>query len=229
MAHVQDNLRQIRQEIADCATAAGRSPVAVRLIAVSKRVDDALVDEAYADGQRSFGENQVQELARKALALPTDIEWHMIGHLQTNKAKTAVTVSALIHSVDSVKLARRIDDAARDLGQVQNLLIQVNVSGEASKSGVDTEPLAALLDAVVELEFVSCKGFMTMAPHQASSSELRHLFARLRGVRDRSETQCGRPFPELSMGMSGDFREAIQEGATMVRVGTAIFGARERV
>lgn len=223
---IQANLGEVRAAIAAAAVAAGRPADAVQLVAVSKTHPAEAVAEAYAAGQRLFGENRVQELAEKAPLLPGDIAWHLIGHLQTNKVRAAVVSAAVIHSVDSERLLRRIDAVAGELGKRQAILLQANVANEATKTGADMAELPALLELALALPNVDCRGFMTMAPLAAEGAELRGLFAALRRFRDAQAARLGVALPVLSMGMSGDFREAIAEGATWVRIGTAIFGTR---
>ncbi|MBN2448817.1 MAG: YggS family pyridoxal phosphate-dependent enzyme [Lentisphaeria bacterium] len=223
---IASNLAVVRGQIREAAVAAGRCPDAVRLVAVSKTVDCAAVEAAHAAGQRDFGENLVQELERKAATLSVPCVWHMIGHLQRNKVRAAVRAAAWIHSVDSVALLERIDRIAAEERQTPRVLIQVRVSGEESKTGIEPEQLPALAEQARELPHLALVGLMTMAPFHASPDDLRRIFARLRLLRDETAGRLGGDLPELSMGMSGDFREAIAEGATLVRIGTAIFGPR---
>jgi len=223
---IVENLAAMRRQIREAAEAAGRDPTTVRLVAVSKTVDSAQVLKAYAAGQRDFAENLVPELMRKAQGLPLDCTWHLIGHLQRNKARQAVQGAAWIHSVDSVGLLERLERLADEEHRRPTVLLQVNLSGEATKSGVTSEGAAALLRGALQCPHLSCRGLMTMAPYGASEAELRTVFGGLRRLRDRLQEESGTALPELSMGMSGDFRVAISEGATLVRIGTAIFGAR---
>lgn len=226
MVAIRDNLERVRAEIAAAALAVGRRPESVRLIAVSKTMPPAAILAAYAAGQRDFGENKVQEYSDKSPRLPADIAWHLIGHLQRNKAKPALG-AALLHALDSDRLAERLDALALEAGLARvEFLIQVNVTGEVSKSGVVPAGLEPLLASCLRLPRLRCRGLMTMARFEADGAELHRTFAALREARDRLAQACGVPLPELSMGMSGDFREAIAEGATLVRIGTAIFGSR---
>jgi pyridoxal phosphate enzyme (YggS family) len=220
------NLSAVRQQIAAAAEAAGRDPRTVRLVAVSKTVGPESVRQALAAGQREFGENQVQELLRKAGALPPECTWHLIGHLQANKVRPAVTAAAFLHAVDSAELLERIDRIAATAPRRPTVLLQINVSGEPTKSGVNPTDAAKLLHGALQCNHLSCRGLMTMAPFGASETDLRQVFGGLRRLRDRLQDECGAALPELSMGMSSDFRVAIQEGATLVRLGTAIFGPR---
>ncbi|OPZ27783.1 MAG: hypothetical protein BWZ02_01517 [Lentisphaerae bacterium ADurb.BinA184] len=225
-ASVTNALRGVQAAIAAAARAAGRDPASVRLLAVSKTVPADVVRTAYAAGQRRFGENRVQELAAKAPLLPPDCEWHLIGHLQANKVRAAVQTAAWIHSVDSTGLIERLEWLADEEAQLPVILLQVNVSGEASKSGVTPAALPELARVAAGCHALDLRGLMTMAPYGAGEPELRAIFGGLRRLRDGLEQRLGRALPELSMGMSGDFTIAIAEGATVVRVGTAIFGER---
>jgi len=226
MKYIQENLAEVREKIVVSAEKSGRDPESVKLIAVSKTFPAEAVQSAYDVGQRLFGENKVQDLALKNAALPKDIEWHMIGHLQSNKAKLAVENSDYIHAVDSVKLLKKIDRLAGELGRSPKVLLEINVSGEESKFGADAELVKELAHAATECENVTVAGLMTMAPFGVSEIELRFVFSSLRKLRENLEAEFDLDLPELSMGMSGDFEIAIEEGATMVRVGTSIFGKR---
>jgi len=223
---VRENLCAVLDRIRGAAAAAGREPETVRLVAVTKTVPGAAVRAAYDAGQRAFGENRLQEMRGKASALPSDCEWHMIGHLQQNKVRLAVQQAAWIHSVDTVTLIERIDRIAAEEGRRPVVLLQVNIFGEATKSGVDPRAAAALVAAARLCRHLECRGMMTMAPYGAHPEELRRGFRALRELRDGLAVTGGLALPELSMGMSGDFDIAIAEGATLVRIGTAIFGPR---
>lgn len=223
---IAENLRTVRARIAEAATTAGRSPETVNLVAVTKTVGPPEVRAAYDADQRGFGENRAQELTRKAPALPGDIKWHFIGRLQRNKVRAAVRAAAWIHSVDSVSLLQRIDRIAGEEERRPVVLFEVNVSGEASKNGVPAAEAPRLIEAARACSNVECRGLMTIAPFGASEAELHRVFGDLRELRDRLSREFGLPLPELSMGMSGDFAVAIAEGATLVRIGTAIFGPR---
>ncbi len=205
---------------------AGRPADQVRLIAVSKTVDAAAILAAHAAGQRRFGESRVQELVAKAAALPADCEWHLIGPLQRNKVRQAVLAADWIHTVDSLPLLDRLERLAGEEGRRPVVLVQVNVSGETTKHGCSPADAPALVAAAVRCPHLACRGLMTIAPYDADPKALAAVFADLRQLRDRLSTALGVPLPELSMGMSGDFDTAIAEGATLVRIGTAIFGAR---
>lgn len=203
-----------------CATA-GRKPQDVTLLAVSKKQPIEAVRAVYDAGHRNFGENYVQEMEARIAALPSDARLHMIGHLQTNKVKKALG-AAMIHGVDSEKLARAIDKAAGEAGRKIPVLLEVNVGGEDSKSGVAPADCEALVLACTALPALELRGLMCIPPEEES----RRYFAQLRELRDDLAKRTGLSLPELSMGMSGDFEDAILEGSTIVRVGTAIFGAR---
>jgi len=226
---VADRLAEVRGRIAAAARSAGRDPSTVRLIAVSKTFPSHLIREARAAGQRDFGENRVQEGLQK-IAETTDLEirWHLLGHLQTNKARKAGLAFATIHGVDSVELLQKLDAAAAETGRSPELLIQVDLAGEATKHGVPPAEVPRLLDAAAASRAARVVGLMTLPPMPETPDDSRRYFRMLRDLRDQWLTS-GVPAPmlrELSMGMSGDFEVAVEEGATMVRVGTAIFGSR---
>jgi pyridoxal phosphate enzyme (YggS family) len=218
---IGQNLAGIRKRIAKAAEKAGRSPSEVTLVAVTKTVDVAAIQEAFAAGLCHFGESRIQEAKDKIPALscldprPT---WHLVGHLQTNKAKTAAEMFDVIHSVDSLKVAEAISQhASRDMP----VLVQVNVAGEASKYGFVLQDTIAALEHIARLPHLRIKGLMTIAPYADDPEEVRPVFRRLRLMRDSLGLE------HLSMGMSQDFEVAIEEGATLVRIGRAIFGERE--
>jgi PLP dependent protein len=225
MSQIAQNLEEVRRRMAAAARRAGRDPAAVLLVAVSKTVPVDLISEAVAAGQRLFGENYLQEARGKIEALTEATSWHFIGHLQSNKAKAAVELFELIHGVDRLKLARALDAAAASLETRQQILMQVNLAGEASKSGTSPEAAPELLRQISELPHLRVMGLMTMPPF-LDPEAVRPYFRALRELRDRLQDLAGNPLPELSMGMSGDFEVATEEGATLVRVGTAIFGSR---
>ena len=220
---VAADLAAVRERIAAAAAACGRDPAGVRLVAVSKRQPLARLREALAAGHKLFGENYLQEARDKVAALP-EAEFHFIGHLQSNKAKEATGMFSLIHTVDRTKLARRISARALELGIVQKVLVQVNVGRDPNKSGVMPEGLGELLDETAALQGIRVCGLMTMPP-LAGVEEARRCFAGLRELAERYAAYLPPSF-ELSMGMSNDFEAAIAEGATLVRVGTAVFGPR---
>src|SRR5687768_6939556 len=229
MRSIADRLAGVRARIDAAARSAGRDPASVRLIAVSKTFPIDSVREAYAAGQRDFGENRVQEALQK-IAGSTDlsIRWHLLGHLQTNKARKAAPSFAMIQSVDSVELLEKLDRGAADAGHAPELLIQVDLAGEATKHGVPPDQAPRIFDAAAACQAARVVGLMTLPPVPDTPEDARPWFRRLRELRDGWLT-AGVPAPmlrELSMGMSGDFEVAVQEGATIVRVGTAIFGSR---
>lgn len=214
------------------AEAAGRDPDTFRVVAVTKGFPIEVVLAARHAGLRRFGENRVQEAIPK-VAAAADVEWHLIGRLQGNKARAAARAFALIHSIDSIELLLRIDRIAAEESLAPALLLEVNVSGEATKAGFGAEWFedqvrrpAELIAALGALEAARVVGLMTIAPAGAAPAEARSVFAALRGLRDAVEQAAGRPYPELSMGMTADADAAVAEGATLVRVGTAIFGPR---
>ncbi len=222
-------LERIQERIARAAEACGRAADSVRLIAVSKTMPVELVREAIEAGVTDLGENYIQEAREKFNALATSsVAWHFIGHLQSNKAKYAVRMFDLIHSVDSLKLATALDRYAAKIDRVQPILVQVNVAREDSKSGIYVEDALELVRAIAGLQNISLRGLMTMPPYFNAPEKVRPFFAALRELRDRIREQdiANVHMDELSMGMTGDFEAAIAEGATMVRIGTAIFGER---
>lgn len=221
-------LEEIHSRIRAAARKAGRDPGTVGLVAVSKTHPAESVREAFEAGQAVFGENKVQELIAKAPLLPAAVRWHLIGHLQSNKIRKVLPAVELIHGVDSRDLAADIDRIAAELGLFPRVLLEVNVSGEGTKYGFKPEVLAAQIDELLALPRVQVEGLMTIAPYVENPEEARPYFVRLRELRDELSARTGTPLPVLSMGMSGDFEVAIAEGATLVRVGTAIFGERPR-
>ncbi|MBQ4480093.1 MAG: YggS family pyridoxal phosphate-dependent enzyme [Victivallales bacterium] len=227
MSQIAENLNRIRKRVAHAAVSSGREVSAVKLLAVSKTFPADAVAEAYAAGQRCFGENRVQELEAKAPKLPAELEWHQIGHLQANKVRGALQFSSWIHAVDSLPLLQRIERLAAEMDTHPKLLLEVNVSGEESKFGLRPDEVAPLLEWLPSSAPAPVVGLMTMAPFDVPEPTLHEVFGGLRLLRDRLQQETGHPLPELSMGMSGDFEIAIQEGATIVRVGSAIFGHRD--
>ena len=234
MSSVVKNLAEVRERIAAAARSAGRLPEEIALMAVSKTFPAGIIREAYHAGQRLFGENRVQEFADKAGALQqlADVEWHLIGHLQTNKAAKAAELFSAVDSVDSLRLAERLNAAAEKAGKRLPALIEINVGGEAAKSGVapDSAELDRLLAATPQLTALQFRGLMTIPPFTEDPQQARPYFRRLRELRDQI---AARHLPAvnlnvLSMGMSHDFEAAIEEGSTCVRVGTAIFGERTK-
>lgn len=224
MRAIHDNLQAVQGRIACAAAAAGRDPRSVTLLAVSKTHPAALVEQALAAGQRAFGENYVQEAVEKMDALPgKNIEWHLVGPLQSNKTKSVAARFDWVHTVESEKIARRLSEQRPAGLPALNVLIQVNVSGEASKSGVAAEQVFALSESIKKLPGVRLRGLMAIPEPGAGVAryrELKNLYEKL-----QSEFR----FDTLSVGMSDDMEAAIAEGSTMVRIGTAIFGARQKI
>ena len=236
MSTISDRLAEIRARISAAAQSAGREPASVRLVAVSKTFPIESVVEAFAAGQRDFGENRVQEALQKvAQALQKvegsadqSIRWHLLGHLQTNKARKAAPAFAMIQSVDSVELIQKLDQAAADTHHAPELLIQVDLAGEATKFGTPPGEVPRLFEAAAACRAARVVGLMTLPPAPDTPEDSRRWFRQLCELRDTWQAS-GVPasmLRELSMGMSGDFEVAIEEGATLVRVGTAIFGSR---
>lgn len=225
---LKDNLREVEANIAVACAKAGRNTDDVTLIAVSKTKPVSMLEEIYAEGVRTFGENKVQELTEKYEELPKDIKWHMIGHLQRNKVKYIVDKVALIHSVDSYRLAEEINIQAKKHQVTVPVLIEVNVAGEDTKFGVRPEETLQLVEEIASLENVRIQGLMTIAPFVDDPEENRVHFRRLKQLSvDIASKNIDNVHMEiLSMGMTNDYMVAVEEGATMVRVGTGIFGAR---
>jgi hypothetical protein len=225
---LKKRLDNVKDRINKTALKCGRDPESIHLVAVSKTIPANRVREAIMAGVTTLGENYVQEARNKFNVLGTfPVSWHFIGHLQSNKAKYAVRLFDLIHSVDSLKLARELNQQAKKVNKIQDVLIQINISKEPSKSGSDIENAANLIKDIVLFENLTVKGFMAMPPFFNNPEKARPYFTALRNLRD----QIQKDFPEvdlneLSMGMTGDFEVAIEEGATFVRIGTAIFGER---
>jgi len=230
MAHdLAENLAKVRERIAAACARAGRKPEDVRLIAISKTFPPERIRQAYEAGLRDFGENRVQEAAAKRPAL-SDLTatWHLVGHLQSNKAKPARELFHWIHSVDSLRLAEKLDKVAQCRGERLPVLIEVNLGGEAAKAGAESSAVGELAEALSRLETLDVRGLMVIPPFLEEPEMVRPYFRRLREL---AKEVAARDLPnvsmqELSMGMSHDFEVAIEEGATMVRIGTAIFGPR---
>lgn len=224
MSLIAERYDAVRKQVADAADCAGRSADDILIVAVTKHVGVQEVEAALASGMRDFGENRVQEFEGKHALYP-DARWHFIGHLQTNKVKDVVGKAYLIHSIDSLRLLRFVDRKAIEIGVVQPVLLEVNVSGEATKGGFDTHELADVIDEAAELDGVEIRGLMTMAPF-TRPEDVRWVFRELRELRDSLSATApdGVELDELSMGMTNDYQVAVEEGATIVRVGRAIFG-----
>jgi len=227
---LKQRLEEIRERIRKAAESCKRDPDSIRLVAVSKTVPAETVKEAIEAGATILGENYVQEAREKFDALVLyPASWHFIGHLQSNKAKYAVRLFDLIHSVDSLKLAHALDKEAKKVDKIHSILVQVNISGEDTKSGIAAVEAPGLISEISRLENLSVKGLMTMPPYFYQPEKVRPYFVALRDLRDRLKEQSipNLSVDELSMGMTGDFEVAIEEGATIVRIGTAIFGERK--
>ena len=222
------NISTIRQRIVAAAARSQRTPESIKLLAVTKTVSPLSIGKAIEAGISMFGENYVQEAKEKIAAIEKSVQWHMIGHLQTNKAKYAVKLFDYIHSVDRIDLARELDKKARLTGRKINILIEVNVSGEKTKDGIPADEAVNLIKNISPSENLSVRGLMTMAPFLANPEDARPYFSALRNLRDNitREGIAGIHMEELSMGMTDDFEVAIEEGATIVRIGRAIFGKR---
>ncbi len=223
-----DNLEEVQQRIRAACERAGRNPDSVTLLAVSKTHPPETIKAAADCGQIFFGENKVQEAKAKIPLCPGKLRWHFIGHLQSNKCRDAVELFEMIQSVDSLPLAREINKRAEQAARRMPILVEVNMAGEASKFGYQPERLMAELEAINALPRLEIRGLMTVPPWSPEPEESRPHFRRLRELKERAERVLGAPLPHLSMGMSGDFEVAIEEGATIVRVGTALFGPRAK-
>ena len=225
---IKDNLEEVRSRVKLATLRAGRKEEDVTLIAVSKTKPVEMLKEVYDLGVRDFGENKVQELVSKYEELPADIRWHMIGHLQTNKVKYIVDKAYMIHSVDSYKLAKEISKEAVKINKVVKILIEVNVAAEESKFGSNVEETLSLVEDISKLPGICIKGLMTVAPFVENPEENRKIFEKLQHLAvDINSKKLDNVYMDcLSMGMSGDFEIAIEEGASYVRVGTSIFGER---
>lgn len=224
---LQKNLEDVEARIAAACARAGRDRSEVTLVAITKYVNAEVARLLFELGVVELGESRPQELWKKAAAIP-EARWHLVGHLQRNKVGPAVELFDLIHSVDSLRLLETIERACEELGKTQKVLLEINVSGEASKFGLKPEEAPAVLEAANRLSRIEVRGLMTMPPWTADVEQARPHFRRLRELRDGWEQSLGLRLPELSMGMSHDFEVAIGEGATIIRVGTAIFGERQR-
>ncbi len=228
---VRENLEEVKKRISEACRRAGRNPKEVTLIAVSKTKPAAMITEAYDAGIRDFGENKVQELCEKHQTLPEDIRWHMIGHLQRNKVKQVIDKTVLVHSVDSVRLAEQIEEEAAKRNLVVNILLEVNVAEEESKFGFKLEETDLAIRKIARFSHIRIKGLMTIAPFVENSEENRLVFKKLNKF--FVDMQCKNidnvNMNMLSMGMTGDYEIAIEEGATLVRVGTGIFGTRYKI
>ena len=224
--NIAENLHSVRTEIAESERTSGRPIGSVELLAVSKTHPPDVIRQAVEAGQLLFGENRVQEAKAKIPDLPARLRWHLIGHLQSNKIRQALPLFEMIHGIDSVELVDEIQRIAGDLGLFPRVLLQVNVTGESAKFGFAPERLLSQVEQISRADRVQVEGLMTIPPLASDPENSRKYFVRLRQLRDRLENEFRSPLPQLSMGMSGDYRIAVEEGATLVRVGTAIFGER---
>ena len=225
---LKDNLKQVEDNIAKACARAGRDRSEVTLIAVSKTKPVEMLQEIYDEGVRTFGENKVQEICEKYEQLPSDIKWHMIGHLQRNKVKQVIDKAALIHSVDSYRLAQEISVQAQKKNICMPILVEVNIAQEESKFGISADDTIQLVEEIAALPNLEIKGLMTIAPFVTDPEENRTYFRQIKqlSVDIKNKNIDNVSMDVLSMGMTGDYEVAIEEGATMVRVGTGIFGAR---
>ena len=226
MNSIPQNLARIHERMESAANRSGRDIADIHLVAVSKTHPPDTIRSAWDAGQRVFGENRVQDALPKMPDLPAETEWHFIGHLQTNKIRKALPHFALFHGIDNSDLARQMNRISGELGLKTRILLEVNVSGEESKFGYSPDTLIRELPELLEWPNLQIDGLMTMAPYSDNPETARPVFAALRKLRDELAKQMGHPLTELSMGMSGDFEIAIEEGATIVRVGSSLFGAR---
>jgi pyridoxal phosphate enzyme (YggS family) len=228
VSELQENLTRIRSRIDQACERSGRQPDSVRLMAVSKNQSPELVAQAASAGLTLFGENRIQEAKVKIPLCPSQLEWHFIGHLQSNKSRDAVSLFHVVQGVDSLALAEELQKQAIKQARSLPILLEVNVAGESSKFGWNPDRLLAELLQLNALNRLEVHGLMTIAPYAVDPEQVRPIFRRLRELRDRCTDLLGAPLPVLSMGMSGDLEVAIEEGATLVRVGTALFGERPR-
>lgn len=225
---VKDNLLKVQENIENAAVRSGRSKDDITLVAVTKTVDVDIINEAIKLGIDNIGENKVQEINRKYEAIENQVNWHMIGHLQTNKVKYIIDKVALIHSLDKMSLAKEIDKRAKSSNIVKDVLIQVNVANEETKYGLKKEEVIPFVESILELENIRIKGLMTMAPFAENPEEVRFVFKDLRklGYEIENRRYENVEMKYFSMGMTNDYEVAIEEGSNIVRVGTALFGKR---
>ena len=226
MVDITANLKSVQQRIAAACDRAGRATAEVQLLAVGKKFSADVIREAADCGQTLFGENRVQEAMAKIPDCPGHLRWHFIGHLQTNKCRDAVTLFEMIHAVDSLHLAAELNKRCEQATKVMPVLLEVNVSGEGSKHGFTPETAVKSMEALLNFPQLELHGLMTRAPYSRQPESSRPYFKKLREVKVDCEDKLGAPLPELSMGMSGDYEIAIEEGATIVRLGTCLFGQR---
>lgn len=220
---IADNIKYVTQRITRCCEKSGRHPSDVKLVCVTKEASLKDIEEVLGVGLKDIGENRVQDALSKYRTIGAAATWHLIGHLQTNKAKDAVKIFSLIHSVDSMHLASQIDKEAGKIGKVQDILVQVNASGETSKFGIAPDEVLPFFKEAVLYHNINILGLMTMAPEANDPEEARPCFRKLREIRDELNSILNTRYSMLSMGMSNDFEVAIEEGATIIRIGRAIF------
>lgn len=223
---ITENLERVRSQIADAAQKSGRSLDDIELVAISKTHDAGKVREAFEAGQTLFGESRVQEARAKIPELPSNLHWHFVGHLQKNKIRHALPLFELFYGIDDVDLARDLNRIAEELGMHPRILLEVNVAGEGSKFGFKPETLRKEMERLLSLNRLSIEGLMTIPPLAEEAEASRKYFVELRELRNRLQTEFHVDLAQLSMGMTQDFAVAVEEGATLVRVGTAIFGER---
>ncbi|PYI53665.1 MAG: YggS family pyridoxal phosphate-dependent enzyme [Verrucomicrobia bacterium] len=228
MSSVAENLERVREQVAEAAAKVGRAVDEIQLIAISKTHDAEKVRAAYGAGQTLFGESRVQEARAKIPELPSNLRWHFVGHLQKNKIRHALPLFELFHSVDSLALAQEMSRIADEEGMHPRVLLEVNVAGEASKFGFARTALRGEMEQLLALRRLTIEGLMTIPPLAPEAEASRKFFVQLRELRDGLESEFQMKLPRLSIGMTNDFAIAVEEGATLVRVGTAIFGERSR-
>ena len=226
MVDITANLKSVQQRIAAACDRAGRATAEVQLLAVGKKFSAEVIREAADCGLTLFGENRVQEAMAKIPDCPGHLRWHFIGHLQTNKCRDAVALFEMIHAVDSLHLAEELNKRCEQATKVMPVLLEVNVSGEGSKHGFSPETAVKSMEAFLNFPLLELHGLMTMAPYSRQPESSRPYFKKLSEVKADCEDKLGAPLPKLSMGMSGDYEIAIEEGATIVRLGTCLFGQR---
>lgn len=226
MPEIVENLGRVRSQIADAAKKSGRTLEEIELVAISKTHDAGKIRTAFEAGQTLFGESRVQEARAKIPELPSNLRWHFVGHLQKNKIRHALPLFELFHGIDDVDLARDMNRIAEEEGSRPRILLEVNVAGEGSKFGFKPDKLRQEMETLLSLKRLSIEGLMTIPPLAEEAEASRKFFVDLRELRDALEQEFEIKLPHLSMGMTNDFTVAVEEGATLVRVGTAIFGAR---
>ena len=227
MAYLDDSYQETKSRLEAAASKAGRKSEDIELIAVSKTWPIEIISDLVNCGHKIFGENKVQEIETKVPSMPSNLEWHFIGHLQKNKVRKVLPLIKKIHSVDSLEIAQRINHIANDLGLFPKVLLQVNNTNESSKHGFSPSDLVNSLDDLLTLDRIEIEGLMSIPPFDPDPENVRPNFIFLRNFRDQLERDTGVPLPQLSMGMSNDYEIAIEEGATAVRVGSSIFGKRK--